>query len=341
MIETTEDSAELEQLKAILERLPDGVVTVTDAGDVVHANLAAKRLFHPATLRLGEPLPAVWGEFSLSPFVARLFRRGTATISEEIHSSKGRVYTVVGIGAGKATTAVMMLEDVTARAHRAEAQREFVSNAAHELLTPLTGIVGAAHALESGAKVVPETRDRFIAHIARECDRLARIARALLILARARSGEEPPRLDVIELHPLILDALHAADAGDEVEVRCDVTLRVFVDRDLAEQALINLVGNARRHALGEPVLISAREGPGRKVEIEIADRGAGMAAEQLDRLQRRFATGTGRDSAGFGLGLSIAAQLLEAMGGTLSFDSTPGEGTRALVELPSAQVGRP
>src|SRR5205085_2338664 len=104
-------------------------------------------------------------------------------------------------------------EDATARDRRATAQREFVSNAAHELLTPLTGIVGAAHVLESGGKIVPETRDRFIAHIARECDRLARIARALLVLARARSGEEPPRPEIVSLRPLIDDALRRAQAA--------------------------------------------------------------------------------------------------------------------------------
>jgi len=57
-------------------------------------------------------------------------------------------------------------------------QQEFIANVAHELLTPLTGIVGAAHALESGAKADPELRDRFIGHITRECSRLARVSHA-------------------------------------------------------------------------------------------------------------------------------------------------------------------
>jgi signal transduction histidine kinase len=62
-----------------------------------------------------------------------------------------------------------------------------------------------------------------------------------------------------------------------------------------------------------------------------------MFPEQLDRLQRRFATGVGRDSTGFGLGISIATQALEVIDGTLSFESVPGEGTRARIELPSAR----
>jgi signal transduction histidine kinase len=65
-----------------------------------------------------------------------------------------------------------------------------------------------------------------------------------------------------------------------------------------------------------------------------------LATDQVDRLKRRFATGIGRDGMGFGLGLSIAAQALETIDGTLRLDSVPGEGTRALVELPSARLGR-
>ena len=332
--------AEFEQLKTVIDRLPDGIVTITREYEVVHANTAARRLFHPAHLQVGDPLPEVWGEVPLTKLVDRLFRRGAGTIVEEIRSSSHRVYSVTGIGAGRAATAVLMLEDATARDRRATAQREFVSNAAHELLTPLTGIVGAAHVLESGGKIVPETRDRFIAHIARECDRLARIARALLVLARARSGEEPPRPEIVSLRPVIDDALEAAGVEHDVRVDCPSSLRVFVDRDLTAQALTNLMSNARRHAVNGSFAISAEEIEERRVEVQIVDHGIGMFPEQLDRLQRRFATGTGRDSAGFGLGISIAAQALETIGGTLSFDSTPRKGTRARIELPSARFAR-
>jgi signal transduction histidine kinase len=259
-------------------------------------------------------------------------------VHDEVRSKGGRVCNVVGISAGRTGTAVLMLEDVTARARRAEAQREFVANAAHELLTPLTGIVGAAHVLESGGKVDPSTRDRFIAHIAHECDRLARVARSLLVLARARSGEEPPRPESVPLRPLLEAAIEAAGADDLARVQCDDGVDVFVDRDLAEQALANLIANAKRHAPGEPILVTVGEGRDRAVAVEIVDHGGGMTPDQLDRLERRFASGAGRDSMGFGLGVSIAAQALEAIDGTLSFESSPGIGTRARVELPSATV---
>jgi signal transduction histidine kinase len=288
-------------------------------------------------------LPELWGEVSVSPLVDRLFARPTATLTEEFTSGRDRVYCVTGMGARRAPTAVLMIEDVTARERRHRAQREFVANAAHELLTPLTGIVGAAHVLESGGKVDPETRDRFISHIARQCDRLARIARSLLVLARARSGEEPPRPELLPLRSLIANALEAAGLNDEdvhVEVDQDVDemLSVFVDPDLAEQALTNLLANARRHSGEHPLGITAHDSAGHMVEIRIVDRGIGIFPEQLDRIQRRFATGAGRDSTGFGLGLSIAAQALELIDGTLSFESTPGEGTCAFVGLPSARL---
>ncbi len=338
MIAPHDSEAELEQLKAVIERLPDGIVTVNRDLVVVSANRSAKRLFPPTSLAVGEPLPDVWPDFAIRAFATDLFANSTGPVTENVSATPDRTYAIVGIPARRASTAVLMIEDASARERRAAVQREFVANAAHELLTPLTGIVGAAHALESGAKFVPETRDRFLGHIARECDRLARIARALLVLARARSGEEPPKLELVELGPLLEAAVEDAGEGEGIKLHCPAALKVFVDRDLVEQALTNLVANARRHAPESPVTISVQEKGNHVVGIEISDGGAGMSPEQLDRMQRRFASGGGRAGGGFGLGLSIAMQALETSGGTLTVESTPGEGTVARVELPTGRV---
>ena len=88
---------------------------------------------------------------------------------------------------------LIVLDDLTEQERRELAEREFVTNAAHELRTPLTTIIGAVEVLQAGAKDDPVERDRFLAHIEREAERLARLARALLTLARAHAGQERPR----------------------------------------------------------------------------------------------------------------------------------------------------
>src|SRR5262249_58428193 len=99
--------------------------------------------------------------------------------------------------------ALLVVDALTEQQRRELAEREFVSNAAHELRTPLTTIIGAVEVLQAGAKENPAERDRFLGHIEREAGRLARLARAMLTLARAHSGQEQPRMEAVELAPLL------------------------------------------------------------------------------------------------------------------------------------------
>lgn len=330
---------ELEQLRLLTDRLPDGIVTIDPELKVVYANLAARRALHPARIVVGQTLPDVWESFSLRRFATGLFDPRAIPTTKEARLEAGRTLSLTGVPARGGSTSGLVIEDITARERRERAQQEFVANAAHELLTPLTGIAGAAHVLEAGAKDDPEIRDKFLEHIARECNRLARIARALLVLARATSGEEPPRPELVSLRPLLDDAIDGAGGDDNVELNCPDGLTVFVDRDLVEQAFTNLVANAKHHSDGAGVVVSAEASDRHMVGIDILDGGPGIPTEQGERIQRRFTSGVGRDGSGFGLGLSIAAQAVHAVGGTLDLNSHPGAGTRARVELPAGRIG--
>jgi signal transduction histidine kinase len=324
--------AELEQLRAMIERLPSGVLTVDRDLTVSDANAAARRLFDPEPLRIGQPLPQLWFVPHLPTFVHGLFKRDHGPARYEVRPDAEHAFTVTGVPAGHAQTVLLIIDDVLVDERRAGAEREFIANAAHELLTPLTGIVGAAHALESGAKLEPELRDRFITHITRECNRLARIARGLLVLARAQSGQEPPRPDVVELGPLLEQAAEGAGSTGDVAISCPSDLTVFVDRDLAEQAFTNLIANARRHSGNAPVTVTAYATDDENAAIEISDEGPGF--EPDGELGRRFSSGEGREGRGFGLGLSIATQALNACGGELTLRPRADQGTVALIELP-------
>src|SRR6266480_371364 len=219
----------------MVERLPNGVVTFDRDLTIVAANTAARRIFHPEALRPGRKLPPLWLDPELSTFLTGLFKANLGPQRRDARPDPDHAFVIIGVPSGRGSTALLLIEDVSLRERRTRAQQEFIANAAHELLTPLTGIVGAAHALESGAKTEPELRDRFIGHITRECNRLARIARGLLVLARAQSGEEPPRPDIVQLRPLLEDAAEGAGSTGDVEIECPDLLNAFVDRDLAEQ----------------------------------------------------------------------------------------------------------
>jgi signal transduction histidine kinase len=334
------DAEDLQQLAAVVERLPTGVIMVSRRRqEVMYVNVAARRMLHPRVLRRGRPIPDPWPDFSLPAYVDTLVTSGLGR-ETHVEAAPGETYIVSGVSARDASVAVVLLDDVSRRERRRRAEREFVANAAHELLTPLTGIVGAAHVLEAGAKEVPEDRDHFIGHIARECEQLTRIARSLLVLARAQSGEEPPRLDVFPLCVILeeMAVILAEVEASPVTVDCPEELTVLVDTDLFRQALTNLIRNAAEHGSGDAIEVSAVEVEGDRVEIQVVSDGTRLAPDDIPRLHRRFRTGAGRDGGGFGLGISIAVQSIEAIGGTLTLDEGAGHGVVARIDVPSGRV---
>jgi signal transduction histidine kinase len=320
-----------DDLRALVDRLPEAIVAVDDELNVVFFNRAARRFFHPDPLRGGSPLPAERLGSDGAGFVRGLHARRARPV-ERLCETDGRSFRLHGFPMRDRAFATVVIEDISNARRRDVAKEDFVANAAHELLTPLTGIVSAAHVLESGAKEVPEIRDRFLGHISRDCSRLVRICRGLLTLARAQSSEEPPRPEVVALKPLLSDAVAAAGDASRVTVDCPPGIAVFVDRDLVETAIANLLANAARHSPDSDVAISVEEA-GARVHVVVSDSGAGIAPRDLARLQRRFTTGGGRDGGGFGLGVSIAAEAIAAVGGTLTYLSGAG-GSRVRVELP-------
>ena len=119
-------------------------------------------------------------------------------------TSDGRSLLVSGIPPAQGgDSAIIVIFDETERERSERVQREFATNAAHELRTPLASIVTAVEMLRTGAKDDPEARDEFLDVIAREADRLTRLTRALLMLARAELRDELPPPKPVDVGPLL------------------------------------------------------------------------------------------------------------------------------------------
>ena len=330
---------ERDRLRMLLERLHEGVVTVDEQLIVQFANAEARRLLG-GRLAEGDPLPEPWEGFSLHQFVERLFEADGSLAQSHVRPDDDRALALVGIPAQpESDTVMIVLDDLTEQERRELAEREFVSNAAHELRTPLTTIIGAVEVLQAGAKDDPAQRDRFLGHIEREAERLARLARALLTLARAHAGQEQPRFEQVSLAPLlheVADGLRPHD-GVSVAVECLPELAATVNRDLLEQALRNLGENAATHTASGRVVLRAYSA-GTTLRVEVEDTGAGMSADTQRHVFDRFYRGKDRDAEGFGLGLAIVRQAVRSLGGRIELDSSPGEGTRVRIVLERARV---
>jgi two-component system sensor histidine kinase BaeS len=229
--------------------------------------------------------------------------------------------------------------DTAVQLERARAaERQFLLSVSHELKTPLTAIRGYNEALRDGAVTVDETTET----IAKEAWRLERLIGDLLDLARMNKREFSVHARPIDLAAAAEETVRRyepAARSFEVELvsRADGSAPATGDSDRVLQVLGNLVENALRITpSGGRVCVGARAG-----EITVEDTGPGLRPEELPHVFERFYLHEryGRErEVGTGLGLAIVKELAEGMGGSVSVESEPGNGTRFTVRLPSAPV---
>jgi two-component system sensor histidine kinase SenX3 len=225
---------------------------------------------------------------------------------------------------GKVILAVTVFDDVTEGRQRAEADRDFVANAAHQIRSPIAAIASACGALSAGAKDSPDARDRFLEHIEREVARMEQLANGLLALARAERGDVPAPLSEIALKPLLqrVSDGSATKDGVELEVFCPDDLIAFTNEALVTEALANVVTNAVQHTARGTVSLRGEQGRTGAI-IEVCDEGPGIADQDRERIFERFYRGPRPATAGVGLGLAIAAAATCAAGGVLELVDSP------------------
>jgi signal transduction histidine kinase len=328
--------AERDRLRQLLEGLTEGVIALDRELRIVFWNGAARALFQEHPIETGEPIPDPWLGFPLRTFAAELFD-GTAVLQARIVGDD-HIFALTGIPARLGTSdAILVVADISERERRERAEREFVTNAAHELGTPLTAIRASLEVLQGGAKEDREERDRFLSLIERQTLRLGRLRRALLALARAQTRHEPLQLEAVPLGDLLQRVASEVDAGDvDVRIDADDDTVAFAHPELLEQVVFNLVENSLRHANATEIELVASRLDSGLVTIEVRDDGKGIGPDERERLFDRFYRGSTESEAGFGLGLAIVREAVRAVGGTIRIAPGPDGGTVVSVVLAAA-----
>jgi signal transduction histidine kinase len=220
---------------------------------------------------------------------------------------------------------------------------DFVSLVSHELRSPMAAVIGAARTLElRWRELAPEQREAFLALIADETNRLAALISDVLDTSRIEAGTFSYAFSDVDVGSLAREIAAAAALGqDEVEVLADVrepVPHVRGDADRLRQVLRNLVDNAVKYSpAGDRVGVTVYA-HGRRVLVDVADRGPGIAREQQRLIFEKFgrARAAGGAKPGTGLGLFIARSIAEAHGGTLEVRSVPEKGSTFTLTLPAA-----
>jgi signal transduction histidine kinase len=360
------------ELAAVIEAIPDAVL-VGDADGIRHANSAALSILEmrsveeinrsvrelPGALRIrrsdGSPMPpeyrpfgrALRGETVSDELLVRMPRSGREIVMRTAAAPvrlgeriAGAV--IVGTDVTAEKRAIEDRQRLLERAEQAVADRDHVlAVVSHELRNPLNTVTMAAGVLRDIVSV-PEAGQKSIATLVRSAERMKRMIQDLLDLSSIQAGRlaiDPRPLDAKQLAEEAVETFgsEASDKGLTLALELEGDLPMIrADRDRLLQALANLVSNASKATSRGGILVGARwDVPSQSVVFWVRDTGPGISEEQKNRLFEPYWRGQ-TTYRGTGLGLAITRGIVDAHGGRIWLESTPGAGATFFFTIPRA-----
>jgi two-component system phosphate regulon sensor histidine kinase PhoR len=334
------------RMEAILGGMIEGVLVIDAANRLQLANEAARRMLQMDLSAIGRHYLEAIRHPDIS---AQLGATLTGDAPESLELSLGRspertfIARAASVAAPDGTGAVLVLHDVTDLKRADRIRRDFVANVSHELRTPLTAIRGYLEALQDDP-VDPVERRHFLEVMARHAERMERLVRDLLRLARLEAGQESvERLPcatrevfagvIRDVEPMI-EAKHV-----RVEVRVGPdTERLTTDAAKLHDALRNLVENALIYSPEHSAVRLEALARGGTIDVSVTDEGPGVPPAELSRIFERFYRvdkARTADSGGTGLGLAIVKHLVERLGGHVRAANRATGGAVFTITLPA------
>jgi two-component system phosphate regulon sensor histidine kinase PhoR len=248
----------------------------------------------------------------------------------------------------------LTFEDQTAAESVSKMRRDFVANVSHELRTPLTALLGFIETLSGAARDDAPARDRFLAIMAHEANRMTRLVDGLLSLSRVEEDERIRPREQIDLGAVLSSVINGlepqATAANVSVVLSQEANEEMVPGDAGQlvQVFTNLVENGLKYGgSGGTVTVTLKARKmhprlrGEAVQVIIADTGDGIAAHHIARLTERFYrvdSHRSREVGGTGLGLAIVKHIINRHRGRLLIESQEGQGTQVSVFLPISRT---
>jgi two-component system phosphate regulon sensor histidine kinase PhoR len=344
--------AERDLLQGMLVSMQEGVLMLDGLGAIVLVNPALREMLLLGPDVTGEAFESVVHHEELKRLLDTAMSADAPTLGEvELAGLKPRRLLVRAIALrGEPGGLLAVFVDVTDVRRLESLRRDFVSNASHELRTPVSSILSAAETLRDMINADPKTSVRFVDIIFRNAERLKRLVDDLLELSRIESREFQLKQELTDPAPTIHHAVSLfRERAEKKRIRLSVILPpddllILFDRQALEAVLSNLIDNAVKYCPeGASIIVRAAQ-EGRALRFSIEDSGPGIESKHLARLFERFYrvdAGRSREVGGTGLGLSIVKHLVEAMHGSVGVSSVVGQGTTFHFSLPLPAAPRP
>lgn len=345
-----EAQAETQKLSLILQHMDNAVILLDRYGRVTAINKMAKDTFSIDDAMMGQHNLQVIGNSLLNQAIQETLQfsvNKSIDLKTNIGGNKRvfRVFVAPIIDPEQETTGILtVFHDITVLQEIHERQAEFVANASHELATPLTAIKGFAETLLDGALQDPELSSRFVNIIHNQAERMHRLVKDLLQLAKLNSQEyrQQISLEPVKLQPLletIVQELLPNIERKEQHLSMEVTenLTIPAHPDWLKQALVNLLDNSNKYTPNEGKIIITAWQEATQACIRIQDTGLGIPSQDLPLIFERFyrvERARTRSTGGTGLGLAIVKFITEMHGGQINVTSELNRGTAFTLRLP-------
>lgn len=349
--------SEKRRIETLFASMSEGLVTVNRQGVITKVNSAFATLWMVEGDELvGRSLREL--AYTTKGQIDGLITRVLAQSEQNVHLAadiprpNGRSLPVLISGApvqdesGVAQEAIFIFSDLTQIREVERMRDDLFQGIVHELRTPLATILMYSRLLREGKARQPEKAERFLGVIERESDRLQRMIRQMLDLAKQEAREIQRNPEPVWLNPVFDELLppladRAVQKGLLFRRRIESALPpVMGNRDVFDMAFKNLLENAIKYTPSGSVQIAAWQEDG-SIVVEVMDEGIGIPPEAMNNLFKRFyraQSAVERGIAGTGLGLYMVKENLRNYNGQIAVQSTLGKGTTFTVRLPVAQL---
>ena len=350
-IQAAESSAHQKSL--ILENMDNGVLLLDSQGKILMANQQAEALLQIAPDYIGRSSIHALGSTLLSTTAREVSLNGqTRTITYQpviAHAPKTLSVFFAPFRENSEHHVLCVFHDISLLQEMSSRQTEFVSNAAHELATPLTSISGFADSLLDDDFSNPEQSRRFLRTIYEQAQRMNHLIRDLLQLARLDNRAYRQQIAASRIDCSQLPAEAAAQLRplwekrqQDIRIRTSETpLYIQANQDLILQILVNLTENAIKYTPEQGTITLTCQRQNADACISIKDTGIGIAEKDIPFIFDRFYRADkarSRQNGGNGIGLSLVRFLTELFDGHIHVNSQPGQGTEFQLRFPLAQA---